>query len=262
MLLKIWSYASANFTLDFGKTSTIWSGFLLISNVEERTDLDWSDEAFQPWAEEYLEDDSGWEAEDETGDEPPFREPREGQVFDLLAQENRAILLGEPGGRQDDMPEAPRFGNGVALYGRRQDRRFRPAFALSRCGRPFPPPGSVCSVCLRGHDRGGLGLPYPLQSHPYLAECHQRMSRVMSFELRAGTARSPTAKTLPSCGSFRPFNRLDRQYQTRRSLNRARPRKTFCSVPVVGIGDYPLNDTITEFYIVHYQVNKEKDKGR
>jgi hypothetical protein len=83
-------------------------------DAEERTDLDISDEAFQPWAEEYLTDDTGWEADgydDEEGleetekdggsdddIEQDIRIARRGGVFDLLEDEPRAVLLGEPGG--------------------------------------------------------------------------------------------------------------------------------------------------------------------
>ena len=84
-------------------------------DAEERTDLAISESSMQPWAEEYLADDLGWDSNDEdvedetegqdtesrsTSDVPTevAEVGRSGGVFNLLDQEPRAVLLGEPGG--------------------------------------------------------------------------------------------------------------------------------------------------------------------
>jgi hypothetical protein len=73
-------------------------------DAEECIELDIGDEAFQPWAEEYLREDAEWDEEEseESEDHDPLapserRVARSGGVFALLSQEPRAVLLGEPG---------------------------------------------------------------------------------------------------------------------------------------------------------------------
>jgi hypothetical protein len=72
-------------------------------DAEERIDLEVGIESYQPWAEEQLEPDFDFDEDGAATENEDYSEDediliaRRGSVFELLAQERRAILLGDPG---------------------------------------------------------------------------------------------------------------------------------------------------------------------